>query len=287
MTNPRIGLEDVSITLKKGEVLVEGLSLTVYPGEILAVVGESGIGKSTLLNVIAGFVQAEGARSHSPWHWLGGQDEPTYRGQVLVDGVSIDATPPEKRHAIGMVMQGGFVYEHLSVLENLMFPMRARVRGGLDRRKAARRLLEEVDLFDELSGAQLELRLKQRAGSLSGGQRQRLALARMLAKDPSVFLLDEAFANLDPVLRYDLFQKFVGLVRGTDRCAMVVTHDLSDLLQVQHVLLLGRGERGPGYCSYRRVGASLIPEGDRRDGSPYWSVWHDRLSAAAAGADPN
>lgn len=278
---PMLSLDEVTVLQRRKQSLLVGpISLSVEAGDIVAIVGESGIGKSSLLNVIAGFIPSEAGSARSPWHWFDQADTLWYRGAVSISGRSIDSSPPEARRAIGMVMQGGVVYDHLSVLRNVTFPMRmAGARDPAALRAEASRLLDTVELFDKESE---RTRLGDKAGTLSGGERQRLALARALAKKPSVFLLDEAFANLDPVLRADLFNKFTALIHGHPRCAMVVTHDLSDLAQVQRVLLLGPGRDGPGYCSYRRVGDSLAVEEDRSDGSEYWSIWDRRIIAASA-----
>ncbi|GGN62925.1 hypothetical protein GCM10011349_47060 [Novosphingobium indicum] len=277
-------LEELSILRRDEPPLVEGLSIAVGAGEILAIVGRSGIGKSSILNVVAGFVTQQGRPNASPWHWFWRKDDLQYQGSVFVNGATIDGSPPELRKPIGMVMQGGVVYEHMSVLENVTFPLRAAgLRDAQKLREEALRLLHEVELFDDLKGKALDQHLTGKARSLSGGERQRLALARALAKNPSVFLLDEAFANLDPVLRGDLFDRFTRLIVGQSRCAMVVTHDLSDLAKVQRVLLLGPGDDGPGYCSYRRESSNVFTiESSCGDGSDYWQTWHHRICAAAA-----
>jgi ABC-type nitrate/sulfonate/bicarbonate transport system ATPase subunit len=277
-------LESLTILRNRASPLVTDLSLSIGAGEILAVVGQSGIGKSSILNVVAGFVRQKGRRIRSPWLWFEEKDDLEYTGAVRVGGVPIDGTPPEGRSAIGMVMQGGVVYEHLSVLQNITFPLRA--AGNRDRRslrEAALKLLDETELFDDLSVEKREARLNAKAGTLSGGERQRVALARAFAKGPSVFLLDEAFANLDPVLRAELFERFTRLIVGQSRCAMVVTHDLSDLGKAQRILLLGHSGDRPGYCSYRRRNDnSLEVEEDRGGESDYWRAWDERIRAASS-----
>jgi ABC-type nitrate/sulfonate/bicarbonate transport system ATPase subunit len=275
----KLSFTNVTVAFGSGRTLLENLSLGVAPGEIVAIVGESGGGKSSLLNAVAGFLPRHGARATSPWNWLDPREEPGYRGTISIDGVAIDGVAPEKRSAVGMVMQGGVVYDHLSVLENLTFAMRKSGLGKRARRIEALSLLKEVDLFTGFTGNDLDDCLKQSAGSLSGGERQRLALARLLAKSPSVLLLDEAFANLDPVLRIEMFDKFARFVHGTWRCGVVVTHDLSDLTRVQRILLLGKPANS-GYCSFRVENGSLVVERDRSDGSNYWSSWRDRLLLA-------
>lgn len=284
---PMLSLEALSVKRRRGSPLLGQLSVVVGPGEILAVIGESGIGKSSLLNVVAGFIPQQGRRLTSPWHWFDGEDDLQYEGSVLVNGVPLDGTPPEGRSAIGMVMQGGVVYEHLSVLRNVTFPLRAAgQRNRQQLRDAAIHLTREAGLFDDLYGKKLDRRLSEKAGTLSGGERQRVAIARALAKTPSVFLLDEAFANLDPLLRTDLFDKFARLIRGQPRCAMVVTHDLSDLAHVQRILLLGPGSEGADHCSYRREGGRFVVERPSGDRSNYWRAWHSRIESVPQVAAP-
>jgi ABC-type nitrate/sulfonate/bicarbonate transport system ATPase subunit len=277
-------LQALTIKRRKASPLLRDLTIAVAAGEILAVVGQSGIGKSSLLNVIAGFVALQGQSHHSLWSWFDDEDDLEYEGSVQVEGLSIDGTPPEERATIGMVMQGGVIYEHMSVLQNVTFPMRlAGNRKRNELRHAALALLAEVELFDDLPQAELERRLKEKAHKLSGGERQRVALARALAKNPSVFLLDEAFANLDPVLRAELFDKFARLIVGQQRCAVVVTHDLSDLARVQRILLLGPGPSGPAHWSYSRGrDNAFILDGESAGESDYWKAWHSRIGAATS-----
>jgi len=277
-----LSVSNLEIRRQKGGALVSALNFELFEGEILALVGRSGVGKSSVLNAIAGFVPLVGQRQKSPWNWFDGKDELQYSGEIAVGGLPIDGTEPENRRAVGMVMQGGVVYEHLTVMQNVAFPLRAAgVRDRSKLRERARRLIGEAGLFLDLQGGALDEALGKKAVSLSGGERQRVALARALAKDPSVFLLDEAFANLDPLLRLDLFQMFTELILGQPRCAVVVTHDLSDLAKVQRVILLGPVGEGPSHWSYRRNNdSSWQLEGDHSGGSHYWEAWHARITGS-------
>lgn len=278
-----LGISKLTITRSGGGLLVRGLDIAIGRGEILAVVGRSGVGKSSLLNVIAGFVpRSEGNAARSPWQWFDSEDELTYAGTVLIDGHGIDHLPVEQRRAISFVMQGGVVYEHLSVLKNVTFPLRAR---GLRRerlRAAALELLDEVELYDNLPPEQRDAALKSKAGNLSGGERQRLALARALAKEPRVLLLDEAFANLDSRLRTMLFERSVALIKGQERCAVVITHDFSELKSVDSVLLLGHDHDECGHRTYRRQpDGSMKVEQCSGGETSYWRDWHELILAAA------
>jgi ABC-type sugar transport system ATPase subunit len=275
-------VRSLNIASPSGSALMADVSFKVGAGEIFAVIGQSGIGKSSILNVIAGFINSTARRIHSPWHWFDSSAELEYSGDIFVDGAPIDGLLPEERSMIGMVMQGGVIYEHLSVYANITYPLKVAKRTKRDELEAeARRLLKAVELFADLDDAGIDRRLASKAGTLSGGERQRLALARTLAKNPRVFMLDEAFANLDPVLRSKLFERFSSLISGEQRCAIVVTHDLSDLASANGILLLGQNQGGPGYRVYeRRADGSLVVYRDNSDGSSYWQEWHTQISDA-------
>jgi ABC-type sulfate/molybdate transport systems ATPase subunit len=182
-----------------------------------------------------------------------------------------------------MVMQGGVVYEHLSVLNNITFPLRvAGVRGRKALKDKAVQLLDDVELYDNVPDDERDRFLASKASKLSGGERQRVALARALAKNPAVMLLDEAFANLDPVLRAQLFTRFTALIIGQERCAVVVTHDFADLKHVNKVLLLSHGATGLGHCFYDRGEDKRFKVSEQQVGtSDYWRIWHDRIVAAS------
>ncbi len=281
---PILAMADVTITRSNGEPLIRNLDLSLGAGDILAIVGKSGIGKSSVLNVIAGFIMHRERGRRSPWQWFDGDRALQYSGSVHVGGIEIDSLPPEKRRAIAMVMQGGVVYEHLSVLQNVAFPLRTTGnRNARDLRAQAARLLAEVELTRD--GETVEHMFEDKAGQLSAGQRQRLALARAMAKDPDVYLLDEAFANLDPLLRRELYERFTTLIIGQPRCAAVVTHDLSDVSRASCVLLLGPAIEGSGHWLYRRDDDNaLLLEKGRGGDSGYWQKWHAEITGAAAAA---
>jgi iron(III) transport system ATP-binding protein len=176
--------------------VVRAVSLTVQPGESLALVGPSGCGKTTLLRLIAGFESPDGG---------------TIRvGEQLVASADFEL-PPEKRR-VGMVFQDYALFPHLSVLDN--------VRFGLGRDKSAgahaAAMLELVGL------GSVE---KKMPHELSGGQQQRVALARALAPNPGVLLLDEPFSNLDAALRRQVRQEVRSLLRQAAITAIFVTHD--------------------------------------------------------------
>jgi iron(III) transport system ATP-binding protein len=177
---------------------VDGLSLAVEPGEILALLGPSGCGKTTTLRLIAGF-------------------ETPDRGVIEIRGRCVSlpgrVVPPEAR-GVGIVFQDYALFPHLPVGANVGFGL-----GGLDRGARVRRVAEVLDLVG-LGG--LADRFPH---ELSGGQQQRVALARALAPAPALILLDEPFSNLDADLRAVMREEIGKILRLTGTTAVFVTHD--------------------------------------------------------------
>jgi ABC-type Fe3+/spermidine/putrescine transport system ATPase subunit len=203
-----------------GTVAVDHLSLSLDPGEMLALLGPSGSGKTTTLRLLAGF-------------------EIPDEGRVWVEGEDVTAVEPVARR-FGMVFQHYALFPHLDVGENVAFGLESLgVRGGeLDRRVA--RALDLVDL------AGFERR---RIGQLSGGQQQRVALARALAPEPRVLLLDEPLSNLDPALRERTRREIRELIRRVGITTVFVTHEQDEAFDLGDrvaVLRAGRLEQvGP------------------------------------------
>jgi molybdate transport system ATP-binding protein len=197
------------------------VSLTVQPGETVAVLGPNGAGKSTLLAVIAGLLRPDRGRAGM-------------RGRTLFD---IDAhgrgtvLPPHRR-AVSLLAQEPLLFPHLSALENVAFGPRSAGRSRRDAERTARLWLDRVDA-GELAG--------QRPAQLSGGQAQRIAVARALATDPELLLLDEPLAALDvamaPALRRLLREVLA------DRTAIIVTHDVLDALTLADRAVVLEGGR--------------------------------------------
>ncbi|MFL5865495.1 MAG: ABC transporter ATP-binding protein [Thermoleophilaceae bacterium] len=195
---------------------VDGVSLEVASGELVAVLGPSGCGKTTLLRLIAGFERPDA-------------------GSLSVGGVEMAGTgsfvPPDKRK-IGMVFQDYALFPHLTVKANVAF--------GLARRAGDER--------DALAQSTLELvGLQHRAGryphELSGGERQRIALARALAPEPDVVLLDEPFSNLDASLRAGLRREVELILKDAGATAILVTHDQEEALSLADRLAVMRQGR--------------------------------------------
>ena len=192
---------------------VSDVSLTVAPGEVLAVVGPSGSGKSTLLRIVAGLLAPDSGTVH-----LGGTD--------------VTAVSPERR-PVGMVFQGFALFPHLSVAANIGFGLAVRRTARADRDLLVRRVADRLGL-----GTLLDRRPEQ----LSGGERQRVALARALLRDPVVFCLDEPLSALDPVLRASARRDLDTVLREDGRCALHVTHDQAEAMTLgDRVALLRDG----------------------------------------------
>jgi putative spermidine/putrescine transport system ATP-binding protein len=203
-----------NLTVRYGSaVAVDGVSLGIEPGEVVALLGPSGCGKTTLLRVIAGFVRQAG-------------------GRVLVDGTGIDHLPANQRN-VGIVFQNYALFPHMTVVENVAYGLRARGQRGAEVGRRVDRMLDMVQL-----GAFRERLPRQ----LSGGQQQRVALARALAVEPSILLLDEPFAALDRNLRLDMQIEVKRLQRQLGLTTVLVTHDQDEAMSVaDRIAVMNRG----------------------------------------------
>jgi ABC-type lipoprotein export system ATPase subunit len=195
---------------------LDGVTLRVAFGELVAVMGPSGSGKSTLLNM------------------LGALDLPT-SGQVFVDGQDLAKIRNKDRfrgHTVGFVFQLHNLLPTLSALENVEVPMMGKV-SGRNRRKRAKELLELVGLPD---------RMNHLPNQLSGGQRQRVAVARALANNPPLVLADEPTGSLDTVSGQDLLRLLTELNRSQGTTFLLVTHDPAVARQTRRVLVMADGK---------------------------------------------
>ena len=194
---------DVSFRLPDGRALLSGLNLEVRCGETLVLLGRSGSGKTTTMKLINRLIDPTG-------------------GQVRVEGRStLDWNPIELRRRIGYVIQEIGLFPHLSVAENIgVVP---RLEGWPKERieARARDLLKMVGLEPDRFGARSPR-------ELSGGQRQRVGVARALAADPPVILLDEPFGALDPITRREIQTEFKELQRRLKKTMVFVTHDVRE-----------------------------------------------------------
>jgi molybdate transport system ATP-binding protein len=186
-------VEGLTVALIRAGPLAVSAELVVPPGQTLALVGPSGAGKSTLLKAIAGLVPAQ--------------------GRVAVDGADWTRVPAWQRRC-GLVLQGGGLFPHLDALGNVM------IAQGAPDRAAALALLAAMQMTGDV--------VHRRPAQLSGGEQMRAALARALARDPAVLLLDEPFAAVDPPVRRALVALVAAVRRRSHAPMIIVTHDLAE-----------------------------------------------------------
>ncbi len=182
---------------------LDGLSIEIAPGELVALLGPSGCGKTTALRILAGFETAD-------------------TGSVLVDGKNVSAVPAAKRD-MGMVFQSYSLFPNMTALDNVGFGLRMRKMGTPSRRQRAGELLEMVGLAPQA---------RQYPHQLSGGQQQRVALARALAIEPRVLLLDEPLSALDAKVRLQLREQIRTLQQRLGTTTLFVTHDQEEALSM-------------------------------------------------------
>jgi ABC-type sugar transport system ATPase subunit len=186
-----LSVENVSHEYFQGNCVIDDFSISVNDGEIVALVGPSGCGKTTLLHCITGLVA------------------PT-SGRVQVDGVDVSHKKTHER-GIGIMMQDQPLYEHLSVEQNIAFPLRARGQKKLD----VSQLLEQLELADIA---------KQKVSSCSGGERRRVAFGRAIVTKPNVLLLDEPFISLNEELRNSMRER----IAKENVSTLLVTHNFEE-----------------------------------------------------------
>ncbi|WP_110970525.1 ABC transporter ATP-binding protein [Pseudomonas huaxiensis] len=205
---------------------VDNISLDIQDGEFLTFLGSSGSGKSTTLSMLAGF-------------------ETPSSGEILVNGQSLVNVPPHKRD-IGMVFQRYSLFPHLSVRDNIAFPLAIRKRSAAERDKQVDAMLKLV---------QLDQFAHRRPAQLSGGQQQRVAIARALVYEPRILLMDEPLGALDKKLREDLQDELRQLHRRLGITIVYVTHDQEEAMRLsQRIAIFSHGKivgLGTGYDLYQ------------------------------------
>lgn len=215
--SPILSLRSLAKSVPGGRVLFEGLDLELAAGEFVAVMGESGVGKSTLLNLIAGLDTADA-------------------GQVAIDGVGLetlddDARTGLRRDRIGFVFQAFHILPHLTLAQNVALPL------VLQRAPGAASLARAGAMLDAVG-------LPGRAGDfphqLSGGEMQRVAIARALVHRPGLILADEPTGNLDPETAGRVLALFADQVRQSGAAALLVTHSDVAASAADRILTLTR-----------------------------------------------
>lgn len=195
-------------------IAVDDVDLTLYEGEIFSLLGSSGCGKSTLLRMIAGF------------------ETPT-SGSILLDGQELIGVPPYKR-PLNMMFQSYALFPYMTVKQNIAF--------GLKQDKLPKKVIEErVEKMLRL--VHMEDYVDRKPYQLSGGQRQRVALARSLAKEPRVLLLDEPMGALDKKLREQMRLELVDIINSVGVTCLMVTHDQEEAMTMSdRIAIMDRGE---------------------------------------------
>jgi len=213
-----VEFRNVSLAISRERLLLDRISLTLEEGTTTAVLGRSGSGKTTLLRTVNRMV------------------EPT-SGDVLVHGISVRGRDLiQLRRDMGYVIQETGLFPHFSVERNVGVVLEAKGRPRPERVKRSRELLGAVGLDpDEF--------VRRFPHQLSGGQRQRVGLARALAADPSILLMDEPFGALDPLTRAEMQDMVRGLMAGLKKTVLLVTHDLDEALYLaRRIVLLSDGK---------------------------------------------
>ena len=208
-------VEIKGVTKRYGEVTaVKDVDLAVYAGELFAILGGSGCGKTTLLRMLAGFEQPSD-------------------GQILIDGVDVTRVPPYDR-PVNMMFQSYALFPHMTVAQNVAYGLKK------DRVPAA-----DIDarVADMLKMVRLDGKARRKPNRLSGGERQRVALARALVKRPKLLLLDEPLAALDKKLRQHTQFELMNLQDELGTTFIVVTHDQEEAMTLaSRVVIMNRGE---------------------------------------------
>ena len=186
-------------------VILKSVNLDVKQGEIVAIMGSSGGGKTTLLRCISGLT-------------------PITKGEVLVDGIDVTKDPEEARRHMGMVFQSAALFDYMNVEENVLFGIKRQLKlKNADQKELVQESLERVGLQDEG---------KKMPAELSGGMKKRVGIARALAIRPRVLLYDEPTTGLDPITTYTIDSLIANLRKELNVTSIVVSHDVSSVFRV-------------------------------------------------------
>lgn len=203
--DPLVRFENVQKSYDGQILVVKDLNLDMHKGEFLTMLGPSGSGKTTCLMMLAGF-------------------EPATHGEIYLDSVPINRVPPHKR-GIGMVFQNYALFPHMTIGENLAFPLEVRKMAKSERDIKVKKALDMVQLGDFAD---------RRPAQLSGGQQQRVAVARALVFDPEVVLMDEPLGALDKNLREQMQYEIKHIHERLGVTVLYVTHDQSEALTMSN-----------------------------------------------------
>ncbi|MEC9485293.1 MAG: ABC transporter ATP-binding protein [Candidatus Izemoplasma sp.] len=197
-----IQLKDITFSYDIKTPVLNDFNLTLKPGEIIAVQGKSGIGKSTVLRLIAGL-------------------ETPDSGHIFLDGVCINDVPAHKRE-VGYVFQNNALFPHLTVEKNIAYGIYNLSRN--EQQKRIQKIAKKLDIIELL---------KRYPHEISGGQKQRVAIARTLVTEPKVLLLDEPFSALDAELKSQIQFDIKRVLQSLHITTILVTHDINDALALE------------------------------------------------------
>ncbi|WP_128253116.1 ABC transporter ATP-binding protein [Falsirhodobacter deserti] len=207
-----ITLRGIRKSYPNGPQILHGIDLDIREGEFIVIVGPSGCGKSTLLRLIAGLDREA-------------------EGDILISDRRVNALPPRDRD-IAMIFQNYALYPHMTVRDNIAFGLELRRMPKAQRRAKAEAVAEVLQLTPFLD---------RKPGALSGGQRQRVAMGRAMARDTSIFLMDEPLSNLDNALRVALRTEIKDLHRQLGATIVYVTHDQTEALSLADRIAVLKG----------------------------------------------
>lgn len=213
-------VELIDVHKSYGKTLVlDGISLSVSKGEFIVLLGPSGEGKTTLLNIIAGVVRPN-------------------KGKVFIDGTLIDDSdtvyiPPERRD-IGYVFQNYALYPHMTAFDNIAFPLKMK---KLSKDEIEERVIKVAKML------KIDHVLRNKPSQLSGGQQQRVAVARAIVKEPKLLLMDEPFSNIDPALRVNVRWELRVLFKNLGITTIMATHDQEEAMVIADRIMVLRGGR--------------------------------------------
>jgi multiple sugar transport system ATP-binding protein len=205
----QVTFKDVTLSYDGKRDILKHLNFVIQEGSLVCLLGPSGGGKSTTLNLISGLLAPTG-------------------GHILFDDADVTKKDALGRK-VGMVFQNYALYPHLTVLKNIEFPLKMAKMSKADRTKRAKELAALVHVEDQLD---------KKPGELSGGQQQRVAIARALAKEPSILLLDEPLSNLDARLRIEMREEIRRIQRETGVTTVFVTHDQDEAMHISDQIMV-------------------------------------------------
>lgn len=206
-----IQVNNLEKTYENGYQAIKSVSFSVKKGDLVCLLGPSGCGKTTTLNMIAGLLNPTG-------------------GDIIVNGKSLLNVAPKDRN-IGYVFQNYALYPHMTVLQNVMFPMTVgKNKKPKDEAEKIAQKFMKLTHIEELAD--------QKPGNLSGGQQQRVSIARALVQEPQILLMDEPLSNLDARLRLKIREEIRNLVKEVGITTLFVTHDQEEALSIGDKIIL-------------------------------------------------